>query len=304
MKRKITKKVLEDAYELYKQGFTYKEIGAQFNMDAYNLSKQLRERYSDIKIKAGIKKIDQEKFEELWNKGLSDEKIAEYFNVTPLTIASFRTKGKNAGKFKRTNLFSESEQKLTYEQEQFILGSLLGDLNISKPRKGYPHCRLAIVHSSKQQDLFMEKIKILGEFMGSYKENSYLDKRTNNTYYTLRGNSKAHPEFNRIYNLLYIDGVKTITQEYLNLIDSPIALAYWFMDDGDKTGILATNCFSEKEVDLIIQWLEEKWEIFCNKRRNKENFTIYIKAESRLRFEKLISPYIIPSMYYKLKYSN
>lgn len=107
-----------------------------------------------------------------------------------------------------------------------ILGSLLGDMNIGKPRKRHPTCKLAIVHSTKQKELFMKKVEILGEFMGSYRESSYFDKRTNKNYYTIRGNSKSHKIFNDIYNILYIDNIKTITEEYLDKIDHPIALAY------------------------------------------------------------------------------
>ena len=132
-----------------------------------------------------------------------------------------------------------------------ILGSLLGDMNIGKPRKHHPTCRLALVQSTKQKELFMKKVEILGEFMGTYREHSYLDSRTNNVYSTIRGNSKSHKVFNDIYNKLYINGVKTITQEYLDMIDHPIALAYWFMDDGSNNGTIATNGFTEKEVCLL-----------------------------------------------------
>jgi hypothetical protein len=107
-----------------------------------------------------------------------------------------------------------------------ILGSLLGDMNIGKPRKHHPTCRLALVHSIKQKELFMKKVEILGEFMGEYREYSYLDNRTNNTYYSIRGNSKSHKVFNDIYNKLYINDIKTVTQEYLDMINHPIALAY------------------------------------------------------------------------------
>ena len=103
------------------------------------------------------KKIDQEKFEELWNQNKTDKEIADYFGVEEITIKSFRTRGNNAGKFKRTNNFSEQEHVLTDLQEQFIYGSLLGDLNIGKPTKKNPNCRLCLVHSQKQEELFMKK---------------------------------------------------------------------------------------------------------------------------------------------------
>jgi hypothetical protein len=49
-------------------------------------------------------------------------------------------------------------------------------------------------------------------------------------------------------------------------------------------------------------WLKKKWNITANKRSSRNYFILKIASESRLDFDKLISPYIIPSMQYKLKY--
>lgn len=293
----------EKIKELYLSGKTCKEIGEIVNLAEKTVSYHLKRM--NIKTRSK-KKIDQEKFEELWSQNKSDKEIADYFGVEEITIKSFRTRGKNAGKFKRTDYFSEQEHILTDLQEQFIYGSLLGDLNIGKPDNQHPNCRLYIVHSQKQEELFMKKVEMLGEFMGAYKlTNLTPDKRTGKVYATYRGNSKAHPAFNKIRDLLYINDTKTITQKFLDKIHSPIALAYWFMDDGAYIGNLATNSFSEQEVDLLIKWLKNEWNINCTKEINKQStiqYIIHIKANSRKRFEELIFPYIIPSMNYKLKY--
>jgi hypothetical protein len=139
--------------------------------------------------------------------------------------------------------------------------------------------------------------------MGSYKlYTSNLDTRTGKVYKSWRGNSKSHPVFTKIYNELYPNNKKVLTQEYLDTIHHPIALAYWFMDDGTYNGIFATHCFSLKENELLCMWLIKKWGINCTIQHNLNQFQIYIKSESRLKFEKLIFPYMLPSMYYKLKY--
>jgi hypothetical protein len=139
--------------------------------------------------------------------------------------------------------------------------------------------------------------------MGSFKlQVPKPDKRTGNVYKTWRGNSKAHKELTDIYNILYIDNIKTVTKEYLELINSPIALAYWFMDDGCINGTISTNGFKEQEIDLLINWLYEKWNIKATKQKNLKNFILHISQKSRLDFELLIFPYVISSMYYKLKY--
>ena len=58
----------------------------------------------------------------------------------------------------------------------------------------------------------------------------------------------------------------------------------------------------QQEVDLLINWMKEKWNIDCSKQKNLSNFVIYLKESTRLDFERLIFPYMIPSMYYKLKF--
>ena len=283
---------------LYLEGKTCKEIGEIVNLNEKTVSYHLRNL--GIK-KRSQKKINQEDFEKLWNEGKSDIEIAEFFGVKEITIKSYRTRGKNAGKFTRNDYFSEKDLELSNEQEQFILGSLLGDLSIDLTEQ-MKNAKLCLVHSVKQEELFMKKVEILGEFMGNYKLYSQYDNRTDKIYQTWRGNRKAHKLFNEVYNLLYPNKIKTITQEYLDKINHPIALAYWFMDDGSECGTIATNCFSLEEVELLINWLKTKWNIISTKQKNKENYVLHISQKSRLDFERLIFPYIVPSMYYKLKF--
>lgn len=283
---------------LYLEGKTCKEIGEIVNLNEKTVSYHLKNLGIE---KRSQKKINQEDFERLWNEGKSDLEIAEFFGVKEISIRSYRTRRENAGKFTRNDYFSEKDLQLSDEQEQFILGSLLGDLSIDLTGK-MKNAKLCLVHSIKQEELFMKKVEILGEFMGSYKLYSQYDNRTNKVYQTWRGNSKSHKLFNKIYNLLYLNKIKTITQEYLDKINNPLALAFWFMDDGTYQGTIATNCFTEKEVDLMVSWMYKKWNIICTKQRNLDNFVLYISQKSRLDFERLIFPYIVPSMYYKLKF--
>lgn len=300
-KEKVDK--LKDKKELiktlYLEGKTCREIGEVVNLNEKTVSYHLKNL--GIKIRSQ-KKINQEDFERLWNENKSDLEIANFFGVKETTVKSYRTRGENAGKFTRNDYFSEKDIKLSIEQEQFILGSLLGDLSIDLTKQ-MKNAKLCLVHSIKQEELFMKKVEILGEFMGNYKLYTPApDKRTGKIYQTWRGNSKTHKLFTEIYNLLYPSGIKTITQEYLHKINNPIALAFWFMDDGTYRGQIATNCFTEQEVDLLIIWMKEKWNIDCSKHKNLSNFTIYLKESTRLDFERLIFPYIVPSMYYKLKF--
>lgn len=295
----------EEIKQLYLSGLSCKKIGDKLNLSERTVNYHLRKM--NVKIRP-TSKIDFDIFKTLWEQDKTDKEIAEYFGISENTVKCYRAKinKKSNGNFKRNKHFSDEDIKLTTEQEQFIYGSLLGDLNIGKSDKLHPNCRLYLVHSQKQEALFMKKVEILGEFMGSYKlTNLTPDKRTGKIYATYRGNSKSHPVFNQIRDLLYKNNIKTITQEFLDKINSPIALAFWFMDDGTYDGHIATNSFSEQEIDLLINWMLSKWNIECTKQKNQQQtlqYIIYIKQSSRKHFEELIFPYIIPSMYYKLKF--
>lgn len=243
-------------------------------------------------------KIKKEEFEQLFENGKTNKEISEKLNVTIDQVKYYiRSKG-----YHRVDPIEGVS--LSENQEQMILGSLLGDLNIRLDTSNRSkNARIYIVHCEAQQGLFLEKVSILDQFMGSYKlYDKTKDKRTGKVYKTFRGNSKAHENFTEIYNLIYINGKKCITKEFLEKIHHPIALAYWFMDDGTNRGTLATNSFSELEITLLLDFLENKFGIIATRQKNSGNEVIYISANSRLKFEELIFPYMVPEMYYKLMY--
>ena len=301
----ISEEKISQIKNLYDEGLSNSKIAEKLEIGKSTVSKYLKERFNIVGKKC-VKHIEQDKFEELWSLGKSDKEIADYFNVAETTIKTYRTKGANAGKFNQIRTFSQEEHHLSVEQDQFIRGSLLGDLNLSKPGTNKNvNSRLTIVHSKKQEDLFMEKVKILKEFMGNYKLSiPSPDKRTGKIYETWRGNSKTHPVFTKIYNELYINNVKKLTKSFLDTITHPIALAYWFMDDGTLRGTLATHCFSLEENELLVDWMNKYWGINCTIQKELTKYKLYITAESRFKFEKLIYPYMVKSMYYKLKYKD
>lgn len=95
---------------------------------------------------------------------------------------------------------------------------------------------------------------------------------------------------------LYIEENKTLTE-----IAQLMNCGYGTIQKRVKE-IGFTNCFSEEEINLLITQIKQKWNISCTKQHQLGSFIIYLPKSSRLDFERLIFPYILPSMYYKLKY--
>ena len=83
---------------------------------------------------------------------------------------------------------------------------------------------------------------------------------------------------------------------------TPLALAILIMDDGTwKPGVrIATNCFTKEEVELLSLALDSKFNLKSSLHKNNNNYQLYIKQESLPLLRKLVLPYMVPSMLYKL----
>ena len=80
-------------------------------------------------------------------------------------------------------------------------------------------------------------------------------------------------------------------------------LAIWICDDGGfkKPGLrIHTNSFTQEEVILLSLALDTKFNIKSTLHKNQGNFVLYIEGKSMPLLKKLVLPYIIPSMRYKL----
>jgi LAGLIDADG DNA endonuclease family. len=82
------------------------------------------------------------------------------------------------------------------------------------------------------------------------------------------------------------------------------------MDDGgkldynknstNKSVVLNTQSFTSIEVEKMSQELSEKFKLNCEVRSNKGKKIIVINSISYSLFRKLVDPYLLPEMKYKL----
>lgn len=115
--------------------------------------------------------------------------------------------------------------------------------------------------------------------------------------------TRSYPIFNQIYKLFIIEGVKVISSELFFYL-SPKALAYWIMSDGvsSQYGLtICTDCFSVKEVVLLINILKIRYDLNCTIHYCNKKPRIYIKAESMHNLRNLVTPHMISFSMYKLK---
>jgi hypothetical protein len=103
---------------------------------------------------------------------------------------------------------------------------------------------------------------------------------------------------------------KSIAKDLIKNFLTPRGLSYWFMDDGgkldynknskNKSIVLNTHSFTDIEVSNMCKDLSEKFDLLCEVRSNKGKKIIVIHSSSYGKFRKLVDPYLIPEMIYKL----
>lgn len=247
-------------------------------------------------MKSSILDTKVKEFENLFNQNLSDYVIAERLGVNHCTVFKWR---KKKG-YLRESLKEGKLIPLTQEQEEVLIGTLLGDstLRIGKdcvnPRFSCTHCLAQEEYCKHKEELFRN----MGS-SGSRNKNLQPDKRTGRiyNYYSMR--IPANPAFIPIYNAFYKNGIKVIPSELFDKFTAR-SLAYLFMDDGSKhyTGYtIATNCFSEENILEFRKFLFTKFNLETSMFKSK---VLYIQAKSAELFKGLVTPYMHPTMLYKL----
>lgn len=204
---------------------------------------------------------------------------------------------------KKTDLLYHRTDKISYEQEQVILGTLLGDSSI----RVIQNCKfLSFVHSVKQSEYFDYKKNLLGNLMiettrarGGFKGSAV----------TRRAYSISTLSLNEILSLCLIGAKRTITKRW-GIKLSPISLAFWYMDDGSiqnrlektqkPTATLATNRYSFDECKILSEMLLNKFNIHSNINGTKKGYVLKLTTNGSEIFFSLIAPYVCSSMKYKL----
>lgn len=281
---------IEDFKKLYNQGLNDTEISKRLNV-THSCITYIRYK---LKLSKNFKyktTVSEEEYLKYYNQGLSDKEICKILKVGKQQVYYVRNKlniGRNLHKrFNFNNV-----------QMQVIVGGLLGDSSL---RNQYGTPILVFSHSLKQEEYAKYKSKLLGkDFMIGEFYSEYLDERTNNTYKKLNLYSVATPSLNKLYELFYVNKVKRVLRETLDMLD-PLGLAIWYMDDGyiNANGAcsLSTNCFTEEEKDLTIDYFKSKYSITCTKHSSG---ILYMTVKSSVIFINLIKNFIHPTLYYKV----
>lgn len=110
----------------------------------------------------------------------------------------------------------------------------------------------------------------------------------------------------RFYAQQFYDDRKKVVPKLIGRWLTSRAVAIWFMDDGSwksnhhRTYIIHTLGYRKGELALLVREFMEKFGIKVGIHKQYNGLRLYVYSESAERFKKLVEPYVIPSMRYKL----
>lgn len=191
---------------------------------------------------------------------------------------------------------------LTYErtpnkhQMQVIVGSLLGDGFISKPKTSGQRPYMHMVHKEEDKEWLQIKVKALNGL-----NFSPIRESIDNTF----GSKSARVDSNRyaflsfLRNEFYNDHTKHVPYNLVADNFTPLMVATWYMDDGymtrNGTAYIYTNGFSKTDVEVLAK-LFNKHYIPADVVEQNGYYVLYFNGSATSRLMEYISPYIVPCM--------
>ncbi len=200
-------------------------------------------------------------------------------------------------------------KRLSDQQMQLILGSLMGDGNLSPNTRGRSGTRFRMGHGAKQAAYLDWKISLLGNIGCT---------RTSNAKGAVFADFTPLPELAEVHDAVYFgDGKKHLSWDYLKQL-TPFALAVWYMDDGCFTlrskGLQERTQGGTGRIEICVEAMSPgSRERLAQHLRDTYGLDVKLRASGSARkavlqfttpasekFQKLVAPFVHPSMQYKL----
>ena len=199
---------------------------------------------------------------------------------------------------------------LSTSQWELILGSLMGDGNLSRPVRREDHSgRFRMGHGAKQAAYLDWKVSLLANVPHT---------RTVNAKGSVFADFTPLAELGELREVVYQgDGKRHLTWDYLKKL-TPFALAVWYMDDGCLTvrskGVqertrggsgrieICVEAMSPGSRERLVQYLRDTHGLDVKLRASgaRRVSVLQFTTSASAKFQKLVAPFVHPSMAYKL----
>jgi recombination protein RecA len=176
-------------------------------------------------------------------------------------------------------------------QREIVIGTLLGD--------GAMRCKtnalLEINHSVQQRGYVDWKYRHLAPLVASPPK----VRKGNGSRVAYRFVTRSVPALTPYYMAFYGSGVKRAPEIGL----TPLTLAVWFMDDGCRSRnavYLNTQQFDMASQIRLMCMLQKQFGLESTLNRDRSYFRIRLRVSSSARFSRLVEPYVLDELRYKL----
>ena len=199
---------------------------------------------------------------------------------------------------------------LSKEEKAILIGSLLGDGCLRIMGKATVPA-FSVSHSEKQKDYVFWKYRKLKRWIKTSpwrEERTYHKDRSRKTF-SWRFQTLSDKAFVELWETFYLKGKKVIPRNLASLLkDTPLALAVWLMDDGNRNlaaVFLNTQSFALQEQHELSKVLKEVYglNVTVNKHsisNGEQLYRIRIDTESTRQLPRIIGRHLLPEFYYKI----
>ena len=209
--------------------------------------------------------------------------------------------------------YKKTLTKLSIVQFEAAIGLMLGDASLQTQNNGKTY-RIKFEYGDKNKPYLDHIVNIFDEWILGKPHSKIRINHNNNLVKNWGIQTFSHEAFNVLCELFIINGKKGISENLIKNHLTGSGLAYWFMDDGGKLDynknsknnsvVLNTQSFSKLEVENMAFEISSKFKLECSIRNNKGKQVIVISSSSYDSFFKIIEPYLINDMKYKLPNFN
>jgi recombination protein RecA len=197
--------------------------------------------------------------------------------------------------------------RLSEQQWQVVLGSVMGDGNLSPNRRGRSGVRFRLGHGAQQAAYLDWKVSLLGNIDVSRR----VDGRG-----AVFADFTPLPELDELQRAVYLgDGRKHLSWDYLKAL-TPLALAVWYMDDGGFTlrskGVqertrggsgrieICVEAMAEGSRQRLVGYLRDSHDLDVKLVSKADKSVLVFTTEATVKFQEIVAPYVHESMAHKL----
>ena len=203
------------------------------------------------------------------------------------------------GNITNSSALRELREKISLNATQMkaLIGTLLGDGSLI-PNSWKKNYRLSVQQCDEQKNYLIWKYEIFKEFVIT--SPAYQEKTNSWRFRTL-----SHKEFGVFRDLFYPNGHKKVPNNINELLNDPLSLAIWYMDDGSLNSrkdsfILNTQSFSRDDNIKHQNCLRKNFGVNVTINRDRKYWRLYVSKKSARHFQNLIKDYVIADMNRKL----